>query len=589
MSSLLYILNEDLEPLISKNIRALPSIEQPIAQFKKLYHVGSPPVIRSHSEQTSTYSNYSYAYIQRDSLFFISVIDDDRVDIMETLHYLEQIYHLLKNYFNVKQLDKNLIQDNLILVMELLDESIDFGFVQVTDAGLIKDYIRVKINVPEIERMATNKKLTSVNSNGCQIDDYDSEDLFGSESDEERKKKQKHRKKLKQHQNNSNNTTKKEIGHFTKKVIRKWKGDKNKKKHEFSVENNNGNKTDDDDNGDESEEDDTFMNSDIAKTTVMAISWRTKGIHYTKNEFFLDVIEKIEYYMDYNNDTVRKNIIHGQIVCKSFLSGMPELHVSINKILNRDKQFLSSCKFHQCVSLDSIEQGKEITFIPPDGDFILCSYELKRHVRDQPVIKMRNFEIKPKLHKFKLQILCSIESHFKPTNATSKLNLQIPLKQIFQKYKIDLSKKIKFKCDSGQVLFNVSDDFLLWEIGSMKGGHGETPLNMTVEFALFNQEAYDKEQEELRNSMNPPPLVTGIKLEEIYKQVHEDSPDSSETPPYNERDKTRLLHINFEIPYSTVSGTNIEYLKIEEPQLQYQSFPWVRYKTITDDEYAYLI
>lgn len=587
MSSLLYILNEDLEPIISRNIRALPSIEQPIGQFKKLYHLGSPPVIRSHSGPFSIYQGYSYAYIQRDSLFFISVIDDDKVDAMETLHYLEQFYQLLKNYFNVQQLDKNLIQDNLILVMELLDESIDFGFVQVTDAGLIKDYIRVKINVPEIETTMTNKKLTSVNSGGSQHFDYDSEDLFGSESDEERKKQQKHKRKLKQHQHKNNATTKKEIGHFTKKVIRKWKGDKNKKKGQFSIENNDHNNTDEDE--DEDEEDDTFMNSDIAKTTVMAISWRTKGIHYTKNEFFLDVIEKIEYYMDYNNDTVRKNLIHGQIVCKSFLSGMPELHVSINKILNRDKQFLSSCKFHQCVSLDSIEQGKEITFIPPDGDFILCSYELKRHVRDQPVIKMRNFELKPKLQKYKLQILCSIESHFKPTNATSKLNLQIPLKQIFEKYKIDLSKKIKFKCDSGQVLFNVSDDFLLWEIGTMKGGHGENPLNMTVEFALFNQEAYDKEQEELRHSMNPPPLVEGIKLDQIYKQVHEDSRESLEVQKHTERDKTRLLHINFEIPYSTVSGINIEYLKIEEPQLQYQSFPWVRYKTISDDEYAYLI
>ncbi|CAB4256897.1 similar to Saccharomyces cerevisiae YHL019C APM2 Protein of unknown function, homologous to the medium chain of mammalian clathrin-associated protein complex [Maudiozyma barnettii] len=581
MSSVLYILNENLEPLISRNIRALPSTDLPIAQFRKLYHPGSPPVIRgSHDTFEYMYQSFSYVYIRRDSLFFVSLVDNT-VDIMETLHYLEQFYLLLKNYFTVKMLDKNLILDNPILVMELLDESIDFGFIQVTDAGLIKDYIRVKINVPEIDEK--NKQL-NLNGGKHHQNEYDDEDdMFGSESDEGRKKIQKQRRKLK---HRSKSTTKRELGHLTKKVIQTWKGDK-KKRGQLA--------NDDDDHdgeGHDEDEDDTFMNSDIAKTTVMAISWRTKGIHYAKNEFYLDVIEKIEYYMDYESQTVRKNTIHGQIVCKSFLSGMPELHVSINKILNKDKQFLSSCKFHQCVSLESIEDGKEIIFTPPDGDFILCSYELKRHVRDQPIIKLSQFELKPKLNKFKLQIHCTVESHFKPTNITSKLNVQIPLKQLFKKYKIDLSKNIKSKCDEGKVLFNVSDDFLLWEIGAMKGGHGENQLSMVVEFALFNQEEYDRKQEELRTSMNPPPLVKGIKLEEIYQQIHADETDATEETPVpnkREQEKAQLLHINFEIPYSTLSGINIEYLKIEEPQLQYQSFPWVRYKAINDEEYAYAV
>ncbi|GMM58149.1 Apm2 protein [Maudiozyma humilis] len=558
MSSILYILSETLETLVARNLRAVPSLEQPAAQFKRLYHKGAPPVLRG-GYPGDLEDNWAYVYIQRDSLFFVSVVGND-ADAVETLHYLEQFYLLLRNYFDVKVLDKNLVLDNTVLVMELLDESIDFGFVQVTDAGLIRDYIRVKINLPELH--------TTQDPGSIQLED----DLYGSESDEERKKAEKRRRKQLQERQPAR-TTKQELGHLRKKVMQTWKGKGSGKKHAGVSQN-----SDNDGEGDD-EDDDTFMNSDIAKTTVMAVSWRAKGIHYAKNEFFLDVIERVEYAMDYPSQTVRKNVIHGEIVCKSFLSGMPELRASINKILHQDKQFLASCKFHQCVDLANVAEGKEITFIPPDGDFVLCTYDLKRHVRDQPVIKMSRFEIKAKPAKHKLKMYVTIEPHFKPTNATSKLNVRIPLGRLFREYRIDLRRPLRFKCDSGKVLFNVSDDFLLWEVGAIKGGHGETQVEMAVEFSLFDQEAYDREQEELRNSMNPPPLVTGPRIEEIHKQVHEGD-ESKELKP-------EPLRIDFEIPYSTLSGTNVEYLKISEPQLQYQSFPWVRSRTVNADEYLY--
>ena len=109
--------------------------------------------------------------------------------------------------------------------------------------------------------------------------------------------------------------------------------------------------------------------------------------------------------MDFEKGVIRKNLIHGEIVCRCYLSGMPKLKISINKILNKDPQFMSNSSFHQCVSLDSINtiekeeekddddddddagsqaatDAREIEFVPPDGEFVLCQYELKRHVKD---------------------------------------------------------------------------------------------------------------------------------------------------------------------------------------------------------------
>lgn len=489
-------------------------------------------------------------------------------------------------------LNRNLLIDNFLVVIELIDESLDFGVVQFTDSSLIKDYVRVKVNLPEL------------NPDVASIPDEES----ASDDDEDIKRKHKHKHKSK-HKKKSKATKLLEKENL-QEALRK-----NKAKVVDSIKENILNEerwrfggTDEEINDDE-DINDRYMNSYIAKTTIMPISWRTKGIHYGKNEFFLDVIEKVEYFMDFKSGVIRKNLIHGEIICRSYLSGMPKLKISINKILKQDVQFLSNVKFHQCVSLDSIrarsnppaveEDGKkkneeadtlgnkgEIEFIPPDGEFLLCKYELKRHVKDQPMIKLRNFEIIPKLHKFKIKIHVIIETHFKTTNSTSKLNLRIPITNLFQSYRIDLSKQPKFKCEQGTVLFNLSDKFLLWEVGTMNGGHGENTLSMMAEFALFNEEEYKKMEEERKTSMNPPPLREGPKLEELYKKIHEEG-DSDEVSTRKKNES--LLTMDFEVPYCTCSGLKIEYLKIEEDQLQYQSFPWVRYKTISDDEYAFAV
>ncbi|CAI4039361.1 hypothetical protein SMKI_08G0240 [Saccharomyces mikatae IFO 1815] len=603
MSSSLFILDENLELLVSKNIRALPSLSSVLSSFKQCYHDEAPPILSQ--------NDWFFIHLKRDFLHFVSVIhttDKPNIDLMTILAFLEQFYHLLQEYFEIKVLTKDVILDNVLLVLELMDECIDFGIVQVTDPSIIKDYIRVKVNLPKIkidnEEWSSSEESSSSSSNS-------SSSSSSSEYNNRKKGKSKKKKKKK-------NTKGKNMGKSKLKSImvnnKENKGINVVETVKETLRNKNDTTKANVDEGLPNDGNDLYINGDIAKTIIMPISWRTKGIHYAKNEFFLDVIERVQYLMDFEKGIIRKNLIHGEIVCRCYLSGMPKLKISINKILNRDAQFLSNSSFHQCVSLDSIKtiekreekedddtglqaaaDAKELEFVPPDGEFVLCQYELKRHVKDAPMIKLKDFQIKPKLKKFKIQIETKIQTNFKPTNSTSKLNVKIPLTKVFQEYRIDLSKQIRFKSNIGKVVFNLSDDFLLWEIQAMKG-HREHNTNktsqddndpdacasMVAEFPLFNQEEYDRLQEEKKTSMNPPPLRTGPRLEELYRQVH-DQQIAHVTP----RDK--LVAIDFEIPYCTCSGLKIEYLKVEEPQLQYQSFPWVRYKTTSDDEYAYIV
>ena len=79
-----------------------------------------------------------------------------------------------------------------------------------------------------------------------------------------------------------------------------------------------------------------------------AVSWRTEGIRYRKNEVFLDVIESVNllvrilslivtvpcrytFHMQVNsNGNVVRSEILGAVKMKCYLSGMPELRLGLN-------------------------------------------------------------------------------------------------------------------------------------------------------------------------------------------------------------------------------------------------------------------
>ena len=79
-----------------------------------------------------------------------------------------------------------------------------------------------------------------------------------------------------------------------------------------------------------------------------AVSWRSEGIRYRKNEVFLDVVESVNLLVNANGNVLRSEIL-GAIKMKVFLSGMPELRLGLN-----DKVMFEStgrCKFYRLGSM----------------------------------------------------------------------------------------------------------------------------------------------------------------------------------------------------------------------------------------------
>ena len=118
-----------------------------------------------------------------------------------------------------------------------------------------------------------------------------------------------------------------------------------------------------------------------------AVSWRTDGVKYRKNEVFLDVIESVNLLAGASGNVLRSEIV-GAIKMRVYLSGMPELRLGLNdKVLfestgrGKSKSVeLEDVKFHQCVRLSRFDNDRTISFIPPDGEFELMSYRLNTHV-----------------------------------------------------------------------------------------------------------------------------------------------------------------------------------------------------------------
>ncbi|KAI9502444.1 hypothetical protein GGI25_005243 [Coemansia spiralis] len=98
--------------------------------------------------------------------------------------------------------------------------------------------------------------------------------------------------------------------------------------------------------------------------------WRAQNIRHSNNEFFVDITERIDAIVGANGSVVSYDI-SGDIECKSWLSGMPDLLLSLNK-----PQAMDDVAFHPCVRLSKWDNERKLAFVPPDGQFKLASFHV---------------------------------------------------------------------------------------------------------------------------------------------------------------------------------------------------------------------
>ena len=271
----------------------------------------------------------------------------------------------------------------------------------------------------------------------------------------------------------------------------------------------------------------------ISQILTNVVSWRNSGIKYNNNEFYVDIIEHVDMLIS-NNGTVLQSQIRGVAKAKSCLSGMPTVTLGLNdKVLfelsGRDSTNtveMDDLKFHQCVDKKTFDKERTIQFIPPDGEFELMSYRIDTHLR--PLISV---ELKIEtISETKMEYNVKTRANFKGNSIANDVDIFIPAPS-------DIQNAI-FKTSHGKVVFLSDREDLRWKIPKLIG---LSEYSMTCTFKLPT-----------------------VRIEDPDKHLK------------------RPIQVNFSIPYFTVSGLQVRYIKTED-KAKYNAVPWVRYITKNGD------
>lgn len=263
------------------------------------------------------------------------------------------------------------------------------------------------------------------------------------------------------------------------------------------------------------------------------VSWRKEGIKHKRNEVFLDVVESVNLLVNSQGHVIHHEIA-GAIKIRSMLSGMPELRLGLNdKILfeNTGRTMGTGAKtvemedfrFHQCVRLDKFEAERTISFIPPDGEFELLSYRVAQPEAKPPVWVECVIE---KWTPSRIEYLIKVKSQLKKKQSANDVEILVPVPED--------ADTPKFKTSSGYATFKPERSAILWTVGNIPFGKEFT---MRARLGRPSVKAEDSEEK-----------------------------DFSSLP----------IKVGFEVPYSTISGLQVRYLKVNE-RSGYAALPWVRY------------
>ncbi|CAN0929436.1 AP-1 complex subunit mu-2 [Linum grandiflorum] len=240
--SALFLLDIKGRVLVWRDYRGDVTALQAEKFFTKLIEKEGDP----QSQDPVVYDNgVSYMFIQHSNIYLMTAARQN-CNAASLLSFLHRVVDVFKHYF--EELEEESLRDNFVVVYELLDEMMDFGYPQYTEAKILSEFIKT-----DAYRMETTQRPPMAVTN--------------------------------------------------------------------------------------------------------AVSWRSEGISYKKNEVFLDVVESVNILVNSNGQVIRSDVV-GALKMRTYLSGMPECKLGLNDRVLLEAQGratkgkaidLEDIKFHQCL------------------------------------------------------------------------------------------------------------------------------------------------------------------------------------------------------------------------------------------------
>lgn len=385
----------------------------------------------------------SYFHINKNGLIF-ACASNKNVSPCLVIELLTRIAKVFKDYCGT--LSEEAIRKNFILLYELLDEMLDYGYPQLTNTEILKAFVYnepiVVSHVPSTSKMV-NPKTASANA--------------------------------------------------------------------------------------------------VHKPVIGSVTAQGKALHKgskDKNEIFVDILEKLNVIFS-NNGYVLNSTIDGCIQMKSYLAGNPELRLALNEDLvigqdsarpvgNYNAVVLDDISFHKCVNLSEFEQGRVLSFLPPDGEFVVLNYRLTGDYRTP----FRMFPSIEETGSHSVEITVTIRAEMEMTHFGANVGIEIPLPRCTQTANCTMLNSTN--CGGPHAEYIGSEHKVHWTMKKFPGGSEQTlKIKLTLDDPCTSL---------VRREIGP-------------------------------------MNMNFEIPMFNVSNLNVRYLRIAENIPGYTPYRWVRYVT----------
>jgi len=267
--------------------------------------------------------------------------------------------------------------------------------------------------------------------------------------------------------------------------------------------------------------------------------FRKPGIKHNTNEVFLDINEKVNLQVSAQGKILQSDI-SGEVKVRAKLSGIPKLRLGLNEkvVFDRDRAgqseragkivAIEDVNFHPCVDVNYFESHGGINFDPPEGEFTLMTY--RTSYAGKPPIWV---EYRDDTRGLKHEILVLMKTQFRETATAHQIVVKIPVKT-------DATNPV-IKTSNGTADYEPGGDCIIWKMKNISG------------------------------------------RKEFYARIQYSLPSISS----NSALAKPNIVVNFDIPYYSLSGIQVRYLKITETA-GYKALPWVRYQALAGD-YFYRI
>ncbi|XP_067412738.1 AP-4 complex subunit mu-1 isoform X2 [Emydura macquarii macquarii] len=382
-----------------------------------------------------------FVHVRHAGLYFVATTGHD-VSPFTIIEFLNRLVTLIRDYCG--SLSEKTVSLNFALIYELLDEMLDYGYVQTTAPDVLRNFIQTE---PVLSKPFSLLDLGSVG-------------LFGAEMQQSK-----------------------------------------------------------------------VAPSSAASRPVLP----PRGEQGTRNEVFLDVVERLTVVIAANG-TPMKADIQGEIRLKNYFPSCSEMRIGLTEEFCVGKAELrgygtavrvDECAFHSSVKLDEFESSRILKVIPSQGELPVMQYQLADDIPS--ALPFHLFPTVQRDPSGRLHVYLKLRCDMSPKSQALNVRVQLPV----PKGVVSLSQELSSPEQTAEL--QLSTKSIQWVIPRFQGG---SQLS-----ALFKLE------------------IPGLSSSSLL-----------EVGPVN---------MSFELPMHTCSGLQIRFLRFTTPQA---GLPhrWVRYVTHSD-------